>query len=216
MGSSIGLESASYHPPRTASPILSEACLEVGSGESVAVIGPSGSGKSTLLSILGGIESPTGGRVIATHEGESCDPCSLVSWIPQADTMLPRRSVLGNVLLVSNSRGRVRRADRSQVVRLLPVLGLGLSPRSPLRCLSGGERQRVAILRAVICRTPFIFADEPTGQLDLSTSQAVADVLLRCCSDYGQGLLVATHDLTLAERCDRVIEVCDGRIGERR
>ncbi len=212
MSSFIAVESVSFHPKGLAKAILFDVSFKVQSGESVAVVGPSGSGKSTLLSLFGGIEKPTYGRVFADYHGEPCDAQRLVSWIPQADTMLPRRSVLDNVLVVSNVRGRQRKVDRKVALGLLRELGLAVSPYVPLRRLSGGERQRVAICRAILGRSAFIFADEPTGQLDLSTSTSVANIILRCSADYGQGLLLATHDLLLAERCDRVVEVVDGRI----
>ncbi len=212
MSSSIAVNSVSFHPLGLANPILSNINLKLESGESVAIVGPSGSGKSTLLSLCGGIEKPTYGHIVATCKGELYDVQSLVSWIPQADIMLPRRSVLDNILLVSNAHGRQRKPDRTIALMLLSNLGLMVSPYARLQQLSGGERQRVAICRAILCQSSFIFADEPTGQLDLSTSKGVADILLRCCTDYGQGLMIATHDLPLAERCDRVVEVVDGQI----
>ncbi len=197
-------------------PILNGVDFCVSGGSSVALVGPSGSGKSTLMSLLGGLDRADAGSVEGRFGPEVVDPRWLVSWVPQSNIVLTRRSVIDNVLLSSNSRGRNRRADTIRAGQLLSFLGLGSRVDERVGRLSGGERQRVAIVRALIQRTPFVFADEPTGHLDTDTSSVVGQELIEAATAAQQGVLIATHDLKLAETCDRVVHLVDGRLRQPR
>jgi lipoprotein-releasing system ATP-binding protein len=199
--------------------ILRDTNLSLGSGESAAIMGPSGSGKSTLLNILGALEPPTAGTV--TLDGT--DPFTLadrdlarfrnrrVGFVFQDHHLLPQCSALENVLLPTLAGGDAApAADRAQ--RLLQRVGLADRMDHRPAELSGGERQRVAICRALINQPAVLLADEPTGNLDRTTSESIADLLLEIHREEDTILVVVTHSERLAGRFQHRWELNDGTL----
>jgi lipoprotein-releasing system ATP-binding protein len=195
--------------------------LLVGAGEFTALIGPSGSGKSTLLNIIGLLDQPTSGHVsiggIDTTERTEGEITRLrgseIGFVFQFHHLLPAFSALENVMLPAYaSRGR-RDATIAQRAREL-LVRVGLENRIDYRSndLSGGQQQRVAIARSLIARPPLILADEPTGNLDTKSADEVFELLREINSEDGTAFLIVTHDPRMADRCDRIVELVDGRI----
>lgn len=196
--------------------------LAIAEGESVAVAGPSGSGKTSLLLLLSGLEAPSAGRI--TIDGQdlaAMDRDALadlrrerVGIVFQSFHLLPSLSALDNVALPLQMAGRAdaRARARAQLERV----GLGARlHHSPLQ-LSGGEQQRVAIARATVHRPRLLLADEPTGNLDDHTAAGIRELLLDLNRESGTTLVLVTHDLDFATRCDRVLRLQDGRLHEDR
>lgn len=199
--------------------VLADISVQVRRGEWLAIVGPSGSGKSTLLSILGLLLVPDAGTV---HVGGRGDVLGLrrrarlavmrdIGWVFQASNAQPRRQVLDNVAGPLILRGRGHSGARQAAQEILDRLGIGHLADMPARALSGGELQRVSIARAVVAQPTIVIADEPTGQLDASTTDEALSTLRRV-SQFGTGVLVATHDLAVADRADRVLPLRDGRL----
>lgn len=204
-----------------ARPVLDGATLTVHQGESVAVLGPSGSGKSTMLSVLGGLVTPTRGDVAVEDDVAArtvTDGAGLreaCAWVLQTVNALPERSAQDNVALGALARGGSRREAAALAADLLVEVGLGHRRATPARALSGGELQRVVVARALASGRPFLLADEPTGQLDRSTSSTVLAALLRGGAGPDRaGVVVVTHDPEVAQRCDRTVRIEDGRVRE--
>ncbi len=190
-------------------------------GELTALIGPSGSGKSTLLNIMGLLDRPTDGQVlIQGHDTTTLDERALtrvrgnsIGFIFQFHHLLPEFTALENVMLPSYAeRGRPDAELRTRALALLQRVGLEERAHYKSLDLSGGQQQRVAIARALLKNPPLILADEPTGNLDTSSASQVFDLLRSFQREQGSALLVVTHDPRMAERCDRVITLTDGRI----
>jgi len=178
------------------------------SGQAVAVVGPSGSGKTTLLSILGGLLRATRGAVYVLDDDRSMSAGDgIVAWVHQTNHALRRRSVLDNVAIGFMARGSTFPEAIEQVPALLAAVEIDDRASLPAGRLSGGEMQRLAIARALAVAAPFILADEPTGHLDPRTSQRIGDLLISQATARGQGVVIATHDPMLAERCDRVLDL---------
>ncbi|RLP94000.1 ABC transporter ATP-binding protein [Micromonospora sp. CV4] len=192
--------------------------LDVPAGATVAVTGPSGSGKSTLLHLIGAIERADEGRI----EVDDVEVTRLsgrrlakyrngIGFVFQRFHLLPALSALDNVLapLVPTRPGfdEVERARN-----LLAEVGLAGRERAMPGQLSGGQQQRVAIARALVGRPRLLLADEPTGNLDSATGAGIIDLLWRLRDEHGMTLLMATHEASLADRCDRTVGVHDGRI----
>lgn len=193
--------------------VLRGVSLEVGAeAGSVALMGPSGSGKTTLLSILGGLQPPTKGTILL--DGRSSSLLDSVSWIHQAAHGLGHRSVIDNVTIGLLANGTARRQTQHEAHDILDVVGLGHRTSASARTLSGGEMQRLGIARALAKGDRFILADEPTGQLDHTTSAKVLDALFAGTS-RGLSIIVATHDSFVADRCDEVYDVDQGLISRR-
>lgn len=197
--------------------------LEIGHGESVAVMGPSGSGKTTLLHVLSGIIAPDGGSV-RLHGGEPLEITSLsegerarlrrerLGFVFQDGLLLPELTAVENVAMPLMLRGTARAEAQQVAASWLSALGLaGMEERRPGE-LSGGQRQRVAIARAQAGEPDVVFADEPTGALDSGTSSSVIDALIDSTVSRGRTLVVVTHDDDVAARCGRLVRVRDGRI----
>ena len=195
--------------------------LRVDSGEFVALIGPSGSGKSTLLNIVGLLERMTSGRyLIQGDEVQTLDDTALtlrrrstLGFVFQFHHLLPAFSALENVtmpFLISN--GGVSAPQRAHARDLLDAVGLSQAMDKRPFELSGGMQQRVAIARALVLDPPLVLADEPTGNLDTASSDEVFVQLRRMHAERGTSFVVVTHDLRLAARCDRVVELVDGAI----
>jgi lipoprotein-releasing system ATP-binding protein len=189
-------------------------------GEIVALVGPSGAGKSTLLHVAGLLERPDGGAVMIAGRdcgGLSDDQRTLLrrqalGFVYQFHHLLPEFSALENVMLPQMIAAVPRLAARRKAAMLLRQVGLGerLSHR-PAR-LSGGEQQRVAIVRALANDPQVLLADEPTGNLDHVTADGVVETLLQIVRGSGLAVLIATHNLDLARRLDRIVTLADGRL----
>jgi len=194
--------------------------VEVGERDSLAIMGPSGSGKSTLLHTLAGIIRPDGGQVLLRGEridrlGEnrlSALRRKRFGFVFQFGQLLPELPAEENVALPLMLEGVTRREAVRQAHRWFAPLGLdGLELRRPGQ-LSGGQAQRVAIARALAVAPDVVFADEPTGALDQTTSAEVVRLLTSVTREQGAALVMVTHDADVAAHCDRVLQVRDGRI----
>ena len=204
------------HAYRPGQWVLSEVSLDVQAGESVALLGPSGSGKTTLLSILGLLQTPIHGRVLIDGEARSARQAGrlraeLFAWVFQTVNTLRRRTALDNAAVGLLARGVGREESNRLAAEALAAVGLGEMGAVPVERLSGGELQRVCIARAVAARPRFLLADEPTGQLDRSTSDRVLEALWAARLPE-TALVIATHDLDAASRCDRVVQLVDGHV----
>ena len=195
--------------------------LSVRDNEFVAITGPSGSGKSSLLYLLGLLDLPTSGEVLirgrATarmdEEERAHTRLSLLGFVFQFHFLLPEFSVLDNVILPMRALGTLSAAAmRARGRELLGALGLGDHMSKRPDQLSGGQRQRVAVARALANEPPIILADEPTGSLDSKASEQVFEVLRDLVDKHGKTVVAVTHDLGLAGRMGRHIELLDGRV----
>jgi lipoprotein-releasing system ATP-binding protein len=200
--------------------VLNGVDLALQPGEVVALVGPSGAGKSTLLHLAGLLERPDGGTVLIG--GEDCSNLSDerrtllrrsdIGFVYQFHHLLPEFSALENVMLPQMIAGIARGRARAKAAALLDQVGL--APRAqhrPAR-LSGGEQQRVAIVRALANDPNLLLGDEPTGNLDHATGESVLNTLLDLVRRTGLAALIATHNLDLARRLDRVLALEDGRL----
>jgi lipoprotein-releasing system ATP-binding protein len=203
--------------------VLKGADLEVRPGEMVGLVGPSGSGKSSLLHAAGLLEHPTAGTIIVG--GEDCSQLSdrartrirlqEIGFVYQFHHLLPELSALDNVALPLMIAGRPRREAEARATALLTDLGLAERLTHQPARLSGGEQQRVAVARALANRPRLLLCDEPTGNLDPTTSRAVFQNLHDLARQQGVAALVATHNLELTGYMDRVLALRDGRLEER-
>jgi len=198
--------------------VLKGVSLDVASGEAAGIVGPSGSGKSTLLMVLAGLERVDSGRVkIAGTEitGLSEDAVAAfrgrnVGIVFQSFHLIPNMTALENVAVPLELAGN---RDAFEIaVRELEAVGLAERTSHYPGQLSGGEQQRVAIARALAPEPRILIADEPTGNLDQATGKQVADLLFTKARERGMTLVLVTHDLALAQRCDRQIAMRSGRI----
>jgi putative ABC transport system ATP-binding protein len=200
--------------------VLRDVELQIAAGQSVAVAGPSGSGKSSLLLLLAGLERPGAGRiVVAGADLATLDRDALadlrrdqIGIVFQSFHLLPSLSALDNVALPLQIAGAADALPRARA--LLKRVGLGPRLGHYPSQLSGGEQQRVAIARALVHRPRVLLADEPTGNLDDHTGAMVRDLLFELHADSGATLVLVTHDPAFAARCDRVLQLHDGRLRE--
>ena len=198
--------------------ILAGAKLALWAGQSVALVAPSGAGKSTLLHIAGLLEQPTSGSVqIDGLEASKLDDKgrtelrrNSIGFVSQFHRLLPEVTALENVIAPEMIAGVSRRDAAVRAQSLLNRVGLGKRASHRPGKLSGGEQQRVAIARALANRPALLLADEPTGNLDPKTAEGVFAVLRELIAETRLGALIATHNLDLARRMDRVIELKDG------
>ena len=187
-------------------------------GEFLAIIGPSGSGKSTLLHILGGVDRPTSGKVWLNGQdvyAQNEDQLAIfrrrqVGLIYQFYNLIPVLNVVENITLPVLMDGR--KVDDSRLDELLETLNLKSKRKSLPNQLSGGQQQRVSIGRALMNAPAVVLADEPTGNLDSRNSQEIVELLKHSNREYGQTLIVITHDESIALQADRIIAIEDGRI----
>jgi lipoprotein-releasing system ATP-binding protein len=195
--------------------------LHVARGEFVALMGPSGSGKSTLLNIVGLLERMTAGSYLLQGEAvQSLDDAGLtlrrrrtLGFVFQFHHLLPAFSALENVTLPAlMTDGRVSALQLARGRDLLAAVGLAKAMDKRPAELSGGMQQRVAIARALVLDPALVLADEPTGNLDTASSDEVFALLRRMHAERGTSFIVVTHDARLAARCDRLVELIDGRI----
>lgn len=194
--------------------------LEISPGEIVALVGPSGAGKTTLLQIAGLLELPSGGTVLMN--GQSCNDLSdmartalrreFAGFVYQFHYLLQEFSALENVMLPCLIAGHSRSQSKAWAETLLKRLGLGHRLHHRPKKLSGGEQQRVAIARAIANNPKILLADEPTGNLDMATAEAVFKEMLTLVRDTGLSALVATHNLDLANQMDRSVQLVEGKL----
>jgi putative ABC transport system ATP-binding protein len=192
--------------------------LIVPTGETLALLGPSGSGKSSLMSVLTGLERAGGGTLrVAGADFTSLDEDALararrgrIGIVLQAFHLLPTMTAQENVATPLELAGEPDAWARAAAE--LEAVGLGHRLTHYPAQLSGGEQQRVAIARAIASRPPLVFADEPTGNLDVATGAEIIELLFNRREETGATLVIITHDEHLAERCDRIVSLSDGRI----
>jgi putative ABC transport system ATP-binding protein len=197
--------------------ILDLVDLQVMSGESIAIVGASGAGKSTLLGLLAGLDVPTQGKVwlgeteitALDEDGRAAIRADNVGFVFQSFHLLASLTALENVMLPLELAG----AENPAASALEALRTVGLEPRKSHypHQLSGGEKQRVAIARAFVVRPGLLFADEPTGNLDQRTGETIIDLLFQLNHESGTTLLLVTHDVSLASRCDRILHMEAGR-----
>tara|TARA_A100001391_G_scaffold168882_1_gene129517 strand:- start:15810 stop:16490 length:681 start_codon:yes stop_codon:yes gene_type:complete len=201
-----------------ATEILRGIDLRVMPGETLALLGPSGSGKSSLMAVLTGLERASSGVLnVAGADFSTLDEDALalarrgrIGIVLQAFHLLPTMTAQENVSTPMELAGERDAWDRAGAE--LSAVGLGHRTTHYPTQLSGGEQQRVAIARALAPRPPLLFADEPTGNLDLSTGEAIVDLLFTRRRETGATLVMITHDEELAHRCDRIVRLADGLI----
>lgn len=193
--------------------------LDLKKAESIAIVGKSGSGKSTLMHVLAGLDQPTKGEVVwngtslsnmnenqlATLRNEQ------VGFIFQQFFLQPTLSVQENVVLPLKIAGTPVRERNKKALQALVDVDLVSKSKNRATDLSGGQRQRVAVARAIVNKPSVIFADEPTGNLDTETGQQIVDLLFKLQKEYKITLVIVTHDEDLAKRCDRILNIKDGK-----
>jgi len=194
--------------------------LEIAPGEYISIMGPSGSGKSTLFNMIGGLDKPTSGKVFIDEvDIAQLDAyelawlrCRKIGYIFQTFNLIQVMTALENVTLPMIFAGMVNDVAVEKGLRLLEVVGLGERFRHKPAELSGGQQQRVAIARAMANDPAIILADEPTGNLDLTTGGEIIELLKRLSQERGVTVISATHDFKMLSASDRVVWIRDGRI----
>jgi putative ABC transport system ATP-binding protein len=198
--------------------VLRGISLAVAPGETVSVVGPSGSGKSTMMMIIGGLERPSAGRVVVAGSdlnGMNEDALARfrrdrIGIVFQSFHLVPTMNAVENVAIPLELAGRRDAFARAEAG--LEAVGLGHRLLHYPGQLSGGEQQRVALARAFAIAPKLLLADEPTGNLDTATGRLVIDLLFTLQAQHGTTLVLITHDASLAQRCDRIIRLADGRV----
>ncbi len=198
--------------------ILHDISLDVAEGDTLGLVGPSGSGKSSLLMLMGGLERATGGEVLALgNDLTAMDEDQLARFrrshmgvVFQSFHLIPTMTALENVATPLELAGHADAFDRAAAE--LDAVGLGKRSGHYPAQLSGGEQQRVALARAAAPRPDILLADEPTGNLDQATGEAIMDLLFSLRDRHGATLVMVTHSPDLAARCDRTIRLVDGRL----
>jgi putative ABC transport system ATP-binding protein len=201
-------------------PVLRNVNFTIETGQSVAITGTSGSGKTTLLSLLAGIDNVSSGNIVIDAEEITCMSenqltkfrSTNLGFIFQSFYLLPHLNVLENVALPLDIVAKDDANDKAK--ELLKLVGLSSRQDALPNKLSGGEKQRVAIARALINEPKVIFADEPTGNLDLETGQIITNLLFNLVQSKNLTLLLVTHDLALANRCDRELKLTNGQLDD--
>lgn len=199
--------------------------VDIAEGEFIAIIGQSGSGKSTMLNILGLLDRASEGSV--SIQGRPVDRLSesdltklrsdVIGFIFQFHYLLPDFSVLENVLMPVASTGKgPTRAHVQEAMEVLDRMGIKSQAKKLANQISGGQQQRAAIARALMGRKPLILADEPTGNLDSVTGAEVFELMRELNREWKTTFVIVTHDLRIAEQCDRIIRIADGRVVEDR
>ena len=212
--------SKEYPTPAGSLSVLSEVDLSLGAGDAVSIVGPSGSGKSTLLYILGALEPPTSGTVRLNGQNPfevddrklAAFRNSQVGFVFQDHHLLPQCSVLENVLIPTMVARDADHDVRRRAVDLIDRIGLGARLHHRPQELSGGEKQRVALARALVRNPRLVLCDEPTGNLDHESTDAVATLLLELHRTEQTMLIVVTHNLDLARKFSTTYRLADGRL----
>ncbi len=193
--------------------VLRDVSLQVPAGESVSVRGESGSGKSTLINLLAGLDAPDAGRLLWLGQPADADRrAGFLGIVFQSFYLIPEMDALANVLMAARIRGAAGADQRRRAADLLARVGLGARSTHLPAQLSGGERQRVAVARALMNAPKLVLADEPTGNLDERTGDAVIELLLGLCRETGTALVLVTHNAAHAAKCARQLTLHDGTL----
>lgn len=209
-----------YGKKKNAFMALDRVSLNIEEGSSVAVLGKSGSGKSTLMHAISGLDKPQKGRVLIDGEdilrlkSRATDKfrAQKMGFIFQSFFVEGGESCYDNVSLALETAGVARIGRKKRIIEALEAVDLGDKIKSRAKDLSGGQKQRLAIARAIVGRPQILFADEPTGNLDSATSKVIEDLLFNYCKENNATLIIVTHDEDLAQKCQRVIHIKDGKI----
>lgn len=202
--------------------VLESVNLEINAGDSLAIVGPSGAGKSTLLALLAGLDVPSSGQILLqgapfsalTEDQRAGLRRGRIGFVFQSFQLLQGLTALENVMLPLELTGASARVARERAAHWLTRVGLGERMSHKPRMLSGGEQQRTAVARAFVTEPAILFADEPTGNLDRRTGEAISDLLFQLNRETGATLIMVTHDERLAARCQRAFELADGVLSE--
>ena len=200
--------------------VVNDINFEINEGTTCAIVGPSGSGKTTLLGLCAGLDRPTSGEVIL--KGVNLNPLSEddrasvrnkhVGFVFQTFQLVPTLTAIENVMVPLELRGEATKGVRQRAKELLEEVGLGDRTHHYPTQLSGGEQQRVAIARAFINEPKILFADEPTGNLDTETGEYIEKLIFDLNDKQQTTLVLVTHDLELADKCDRIIKIKNGKV----
>ena len=209
-----------YGKKKNAFTALDRVSLNIEEGSSVAILGKSGSGKSTLMHAISGLDKPQKGRVLIDGEDilrlrpRATDRfrAQKMGFIFQSFFVEGGESCYDNVSLALETAGVARIGRKKRIIEALEAVDLGDKIKSRAKDLSGGQKQRLAIARAIVGRPQILFADEPTGNLDSATSKVIEDLLFNYCKENNATLIIVTHDEDLAQKCQRVIHIKDGKI----
>jgi lipoprotein-releasing system ATP-binding protein len=209
-----------YAQGTTTVEVLRGVSLQIASGDMVAIVGPSGVGKSTLLHLMGGLDRPTRGAIYyegvdlqALRQRQLADFRNRhIGYVFQFHHLLPEFSALENTMMPALIQRRAKREVQQEAQHLLVRVGLGDRLHHRPGALSGGEQQRVAVARALINAPQIILADEPTGNLDRASGQAIQKLLRQLNEERGQTFVIVTHDREFAAHMDRMISLVDGKV----
>ena len=209
-----------YGKKKNAFTALDDVSLNIEAGSSVAILGKSGSGKSTLMHAISGLDKPQKGKVLIDGEDilrlrpRATDKfrAQKMGFIFQSFFVEGGESCYDNVSLALETAGVARIGRKKRIIEALKAVDLGDKIKSRAKDLSGGQKQRLAIARAIVGRPQILFADEPTGNLDSATSKVIEDLLFNYCKENNATLIIVTHDEDLAQKCQRVIHIKDGKI----
>ena len=209
-----------YGKKKNAFTALDDVSLNIEEGSSVAILGKSGSGKSTLMHAISGLDKPQKGKVLIDGEDilrlkpRATDKfrAQEMGFIFQSFFVEGGESCYDNVSLALETAGVARIGRKKRIIEALEAVDLGDKIKSRAKDLSGGQKQRLAIARAIVGRPQILFADEPTGNLDSATSKVIEDLLFNYCKENNATLIIVTHDEDLAQKCQRVIHIKDGKI----
>lgn len=202
--------------------VLKDVSLEIGQGESLAILGPSGSGKSTLLNIIGALDTPDSGNIIFKEQPLNNNSekelaafrNKEIGFIFQSHHLLPQCNVLENILIptLPSKDNNYKKECRERALELIKNVGLWEQRDDFPGTLSGGECQRVAVVRALINKPKLLLADEPTGSLDQNNAIAIIDLLLKLNEEYNTSLIVVTHSNAIGSRMDKKYNLIDGQL----
>lgn len=202
------------------SQVLFDIDLKIEAGSFVSIIGQSGSGKSTLLNIIGTLDKQTSGEVLInnkdTFKMNKNDLAKLrnetIGFVFQFHYLLPEFSAIENILMPSRIKGKITKENKEKAAELLKIVGLYEKRNYKINMLSGGQQQRISIARSLMNDPKIVLADEPTGNLDSESTEAIYDLLREINEVYKTTFVIITHDRKIAEKADRIIEIKDGKI----
>ena len=200
--------------------VVNDVSFSIQTGTTCAIVGPSGSGKTTLLGLCAGLDKPTSGNIHVdnielgslSEDGRAEVRNQVIGFVFQTFQLVPTLTALENVMVPLELRGEATKQVRAKAIELLTNVGLGDRVHHYPTQLSGGEQQRVAIARAFINSPKILFADEPTGNLDAETGETIEGLIFDLNKKEGTTLVLVTHDLELAAKCERIIHIKNGKI----